>query len=110
VKVSRGKRYRLRILNSSAQNAYNFSIDGHKMVVIETDGVDTQKGPKSDILYIIPGQRYSVIVHMDQPEGEYWMRAVSEPPELAGPPGLGILEYEDIPEEFQVLSQVNQKP
>jgi len=75
------------------------------MAVIETDGVDTQKGPKVDVLSIIPGQRYSVIVLMDQPEGNYWIRGVAYP---AGPGGLAILQYESNPEGLQALSKVKQ--
>jgi len=109
VKVTQGKRYRFRILNSSAQNIYNVSIDNHRMQVIETDGVDTEKSSKFDILYIIPGQRYSVVVIMDQPPGNYWIRAVSDPPEIAGPPGMAILTVEPNEHGFDDLKKVRKR-
>jgi FtsP/CotA-like multicopper oxidase with cupredoxin domain len=95
VNVTRGKSYRLRILNSSAAIAYNFSIDGHKLAVIETDGVDTFKSPKVDIVLILPAQRYSFLVTMDQPLGEYWIRISGEfPISTPGLHGHAILRYE----------------
>lgn len=41
--VTPGKRYRFRVINMSAMSTFTFSIDGHKMDVIEADGVDTIK-------------------------------------------------------------------
>lgn len=94
VDVMQGKRYRFRILNSAAAIAYNFSIDGHKLTVIETDGVDTFKSPKVDIINIIPAHRYSVIVLMNQPLGEYWIRTSGVfPISTPGLLGRAILRY-----------------
>ncbi|KAJ3029391.1 UNVERIFIED_CONTAM: laccase [Siphonaria sp. JEL0065] len=58
--VVKGKRYRLRFINMSAQAAFNVSIDGHSMKVIEQDA---------------SSQRYSVIVTADRDVGNYWFRA-----------------------------------
>jgi len=103
VEVTRGKRYRFRLLNSSAGNIFNFSIDAHKFVVIETDGVDTKKSPKVDMVQLYPGQRYSLIVIMDKPLGEYWIRISGEPTVVAGPPGRAVLRYSPNPEGFRCL-------
>jgi iron transport multicopper oxidase len=39
IAVATGNRYRIRIINTSAYAAFNISIDGHKMTVIEADGI-----------------------------------------------------------------------
>ena len=41
VNVDPMKRYRFRLINSACFAAYNFSIDGHDLTVIEIDGVET---------------------------------------------------------------------
>ncbi|KAH8111779.1 laccase [Phellopilus nigrolimitatus] len=80
VNVTAGQRYRFRIVSTSCSPAYNFSIDGHNMTIIETDGVETV--PLTvDLLTIFPAQRYSVVVTADQPVDNYWIRAV---PGVAG--------------------------
>lgn len=71
----KGKRYRLRVINSGAYAAFQFSIDNHRLTVIEVDGVSIQ--PVSvDRIPINVGQRYSVIVEAKQVVGNYWMRAI----------------------------------
>ncbi|KAF9937851.1 laccase, multicopper oxidase, benzenediol:oxygen oxidorectuctase [Mortierella alpina] len=72
---ARGKRYRLRVINAGAFAAFQFSIDNHMLTVIEADGVAIQPVTVQR-LPINVGQRYSVIVHSNQPVGNYWMRAV----------------------------------
>ncbi|KAG0231474.1 hypothetical protein BGW42_000226 [Actinomortierella wolfii] len=69
-----GLRYRLRIINTSAAASYVYSIDNHKMQVIEVDGIYV-KPVTVDRLPINAGQRYSVIVEADQELRNYWMRA-----------------------------------
>ncbi|EGF79307.1 hypothetical protein BATDEDRAFT_12272 [Batrachochytrium dendrobatidis JAM81] len=69
-----GKRYRLRVINAGSMAVFNFSIDGHKMTVIEADGVDTAK-TVVDGIRISVAQRYSVIVEANAAPGNFWMRA-----------------------------------
>ncbi|PAV19798.1 laccase [Pyrrhoderma noxium] len=73
-----GKRHRFRIINTSCYPSYKLSIDGHRMMIIEADGVETQP-LIVDQLTIHAGQRYSVIVSMDRPIGNYWIRAIPSP-------------------------------
>lgn len=68
--VRRGKRYRVRIINTSAMAVFFFSIQGHKLNVIEVDGVDTVK-VSLDRIPIAPAQRYSAIVEMNGHDEEY---------------------------------------
>ncbi|KAG8736676.1 laccase, multicopper oxidase, benzenediol:oxygen oxidorectuctase [Ceratobasidium sp. 414] len=74
LKVQRGKRYRLRIINASAIASFRFGIQGHKMTVIEADGIMT-KPIEVDQFDILAGQRYSVIVKADQTPDTYWINA-----------------------------------
>ncbi|THH15076.1 hypothetical protein EW146_g5344 [Bondarzewia mesenterica] len=74
VNVTSGKRYRFRLINMSCDPNFVFSIDGHSMTVIETDGVNTQP-LVVDSLQIYASQRYSIIVEANQTVGNYWIRA-----------------------------------
>ncbi|KAJ7438293.1 Cupredoxin [Mycena galericulata] len=42
INVSPGKRYRFRLVSISCEPAFNFSVDGHLMTIIEVDGVNHQ--------------------------------------------------------------------
>lgn len=69
---------------------FRFSIDDHKMTVIEVDGVNSQL-VEVDLIPIYAAQRYSFVVgvfasssfvilivqqlHANQPVGNYWIRA-----------------------------------
>ncbi|KAJ3311633.1 ferroxidase fet3 [Boothiomyces sp. JEL0838] len=70
-----GKRYRLRIINTAAFAAFNFSIPGHQMRVIEADGALTNGKAVGTNLQINTAQRYSVIVVADQKPQTYQMQA-----------------------------------
>ncbi|RUS16125.1 multi-copper oxidase [Endogone sp. FLAS-F59071] len=72
-----GKRYRLRIINTSAFSVFTFSIDNHTMTVIEADGTDVHP-VQVNSLPINVAQRYSVIVNANQQPAEYFMRAELE--------------------------------
>lgn len=61
-KVQREKIYRVHVLNTGALVAYNFSIDGHTLQVIETDSIDVKEGLFYDVASIASGQRYSFLI------------------------------------------------
>lgn len=61
-KVQREKTYRVHVINTAAQAAYNFSIDEYPLQVIETDSVDVKKGMFSDVVFVASGQRYSFLI------------------------------------------------
>ncbi|CAG8788374.1 26251_t:CDS:2, partial [Dentiscutata erythropus] len=77
-KVQKGKKYRIRIINTSAEAHYIFSIDGHKMKVIEVEGTYVKPFYVNRLLLHI-AQRYSVIVEADQDAKDYWVRATISP-------------------------------
>lgn len=87
--------YRFRIISESAFTAYNFSIDGHKMTIIETDGVDTVPYTV-DRITVNNGQRYSLLVRANEggPWGDaFFIRVIAllDWPWSAPPPGEGYM-------------------
>ncbi|KAI9696288.1 MAG: hypothetical protein M1820_008211 [Bogoriella megaspora] len=75
-----GKRYKLRLVNSSAGSMFLFSIDGHQLEVIATDLVAI-KPYNTSSLFIGIGQRYQIIVTAqtfpagtDLSNQNYWIR------------------------------------
>jgi len=75
--VEHGKRYRIRVINTSATTLFWFSIPGHNLTVIETDSVATVKVSYTRVP-IHPGQRYSFIVEMNCHLRKNWIRAEAE--------------------------------
>ncbi|KAJ7108369.1 yellow laccase [Mycena crocata] len=74
ISVTRGKRYRFRLISMSCDPNWIFSIDGHQMTVIEADGVSTQ--PLTvDSIQIFAAQRYSFVLTANQKVDNYWVRA-----------------------------------
>lgn len=96
-----GRRYRIRLINTSGIANFNVSIDNHKMLVIEADGVSVQP-VEVDRLEIATAQRYSVIVVANQTASNYWIRATMSnglfdlKPELNKNVGA-ILRYQGAP-------------
>ncbi|PFH46698.1 multicopper oxidase [Amanita thiersii Skay4041] len=101
VNVDRNKRYRFRLLNAACLAAYNFSIDGHAMTVIETDGSETIPH-EVDIVPLFPGQRVSVVVKADQPINNYCI-----PVSLDPGTNVGILRYAGAPNSDPTSQQTD---
>jgi FtsP/CotA-like multicopper oxidase with cupredoxin domain len=73
-KVAPGKRYRLRLINTSGLTHYIFSIDNHPLKIIEADGIYSRPLVVNKLPVAI-GQRYSVIIDANKKVDNYWMRA-----------------------------------
>ena len=75
--VEAGKTYRFRLVGAQGLYAYRFSIDGHKLTVVGTDGYWLE--PEEDVDYIIihTGERYDFLLSTSNTDGltDYWMRA-----------------------------------
>ena len=75
--VEAGNTYRFRLVGAQGLYAYRFSIDGHKMTVVGTDGYWLE--PEEDVDYIIihTGERYDFLLNAANTEelSDYWMRA-----------------------------------
>ncbi|CAE6434081.1 unnamed protein product [Rhizoctonia solani] len=74
LKVQSGKRYRFRVINTSAIGSYTFSIEGHTMTIIEADGT-AHEPLVVDSFDIYAGQRYSFILEANQTVANYWVSA-----------------------------------
>jgi Multicopper oxidase len=79
---SRAKRYLLRLINTSFDSTFIFSIDNHWLQIIGADFVPIEPYYNTTLLIGI-GQRYNVIVEADpvagdknplQGDGNYWIR------------------------------------
>lgn len=113
------RRYRFRLVSISCDPNFIFSIDGHRMTVIEVDGVNTQS-LTVDSIRIFAGQRYSFVVsyvfvmfsypllnlcqqlNANQPDDNYWIRALPNIPTGAttqGGKNSAILRYKNAPAE-----------
>jgi FtsP/CotA-like multicopper oxidase with cupredoxin domain len=97
-----GHRYRFRLVGAQGTYAYRFSIDGHNMTVVGTDGFWIK--PQEDVDYIIihTGERYDFILEANAPFGNYWIRAetleimhqgLGPPYKSLGHIAEGILQY-----------------
>ncbi|KAI8323257.1 hypothetical protein GQ54DRAFT_338753 [Martensiomyces pterosporus] len=94
-----GRTYRLRVVNMASTQWFQFSIQGHKLRVIEADGVYCE--PKEvDGLDMSPAQRYSVLVTAhNSTEYNYRYNATMYASFIPPAPGLsprvfmGLVEY-----------------
>ena len=75
--VQAGKTYRFRLVGAQGLYAYRFSVDGHKLTVVGTDGYWLE--PEEDVDYIIihTGERYDFLLNARNTDGpnDYWIRA-----------------------------------
>nr|AIS92515.1 laccase VV-LAC1 [Volvariella volvacea] len=100
INVEQGVKYRFRLVALSCDPNWVFSIEGHDLTVIESDGISVQPVTVTS-LQIFAGQRYSFVLHANQAVDNYWIRAN---PNL-GPTGFAdginsaILRYNGAPDE-----------
>ncbi|ETN47111.1 uncharacterized protein HMPREF1541_01301 [Cyphellophora europaea CBS 101466] len=98
--VQKGKKHLFRFINGAAMEMYSIRFDNHKMKVIAADFVPIEPY-ETEWLNIACGQRYDVIVEMDQPSSNYFLRAVTQTscPSTPVNDGLGfangIIHYDD---------------
>ena len=72
--VDPGNLYRFRLIGAQSLYAYMFSIDGHNLTVIATDGVFIEP-VTVDFIIIHSGERYDFLLNTSAPEENYWIRA-----------------------------------
>jgi hypothetical protein len=107
VQFEPGKRYLLRIINTSFGTEFRFSVDGHKLEVVQHDLVPIESYITDSIVVHI-GQRYNVIVQAkdasdDIGDGNFWIRTTICNPGAQGiTPGdkfnymkTGIVRYDN---------------
>ncbi|KAL5735066.1 hypothetical protein ACOSP7_032927 [Xanthoceras sorbifolium] len=119
--VTKGKTYRLRISNVGSVFSFNFRIQNHRMVLVETEGSYTNQ-ITLDSLDVHVGQSYSVLVTADQDESDYYMVASPkwlDSTDSSSLVGLGVLHYSNSnsqlsgplptgPDPFDIEFSVNQ--
>ncbi|KAF2743840.1 multicopper oxidase [Sporormia fimetaria CBS 119925] len=74
VTLTNGKKYRLRIINTSIDVNMRVSLDGHPFQVIQHDFVPVIPYT-TNYLQVAIGQRYDVIITANQSTGNFWFRA-----------------------------------
>jgi hypothetical protein len=74
VTLTAGKKYRLRLINTSVDNHFRVSLDNHNLTVIQADFVPTNPY-NAEWIFIGIGERYDVIIDANQAVGNYWFRA-----------------------------------
>ncbi|XP_035548513.1 monocopper oxidase-like protein SKU5 [Juglans regia] len=93
--VIKGKTYRFRISNVGTTLSFNFGIQNHKMLLVETEGSYTNQ-IILESLDVHVGQSYSVLVTADQNDADYYIVAA---PKLLHNTlheslvGVGVLHY-----------------
>jgi FtsP/CotA-like multicopper oxidase with cupredoxin domain len=75
--VTPNKIYRFRLISAGSQYNYLFSIDNHNLTIIAIDGIYVEPYTVQRI-YIDIGQRYDVLLKMDQPVDNYWIRTITD--------------------------------
>jgi FtsP/CotA-like multicopper oxidase with cupredoxin domain len=73
INVVKGKKYRLRLINTSVDSVFSISMDKHPFTVITSDFVPIQPYVTDQITMNI-GQRYDVIITANQTVDNYWFR------------------------------------
>jgi FtsP/CotA-like multicopper oxidase with cupredoxin domain len=88
-----GDRIRLRVMNIAADTGFRFAVAGHRLTVTHTDGMPVEP-VTVDALRLGMGERYDVLVQLDQRDGAWQMAVVPE-----GRPGWGraVLRYAGSP-------------
>lgn len=75
-KVTKGGKYRFRVICSSMTFSFRLSIDAHDLHVIASDGHDLET-QKAESVIIASGERYDFWIEANDPSalGSYWIRA-----------------------------------
>jgi FtsP/CotA-like multicopper oxidase with cupredoxin domain len=77
VTITKGKKYRLRLINASVDSYIRVTLDNHNMTVMTSDFVPINPFSTQWLLLAI-GQRYDVVINANQAAGNYWFRAEAQ--------------------------------
>jgi FtsP/CotA-like multicopper oxidase with cupredoxin domain len=72
LRVRKGERVRLRLINASADHTHVMRLGGHQLRVTHTDGNPLAEAVAVDAVPIAPSERYDVLVNADRP-GAWWL-------------------------------------
>ncbi|KAL9097158.1 MAG: hypothetical protein Q9165_000585 [Trypethelium subeluteriae] len=96
-KITAGKKYRLRLINTSVDNNIRVSLDNHVLEIMTTDFVPVKPAYNQTVLLAV-GQRYDVIINANQTAGNYWFRAnvATDCESSNNGAGLAIFSYDTV--------------
>ncbi|RMZ89598.1 hypothetical protein DV736_g3178, partial [Chaetothyriales sp. CBS 134916] len=89
----KGKKYRMRLINTGVYSNMRFSIDNHTLTVISMDFIPIVPY-KTDNVAISMGQRYDVIVEANADVDNYWLRREKCCANQQANNTLGIIRYD----------------
>ncbi|KIV98193.1 hypothetical protein PV10_01870 [Exophiala mesophila] len=75
--LTKGKKYRLRLMNTSTNDNFKVGLDGHNFTVISADFTPIVPY-QTPWLFIGVGQRYDVIINANQAVDSYWLHVVPQ--------------------------------
>jgi FtsP/CotA-like multicopper oxidase with cupredoxin domain len=77
LKVRKGERVRLRLINASAEHTHVIRLAGHRLSVTHTDGNPLLRPVEVDALPIAPSERYDIFFNAERPGA--WFLYCSQP-------------------------------
>lgn len=75
--LTKGKKYRLRLINTSTNDNFKIGLDGHNFTVISADFVPIVPYT-TQWIFLAVGERYDVIINANQPIDSYWLHVVPQ--------------------------------
>ncbi|XP_048241782.1 laccase-1-like isoform X1 [Haliotis rufescens] len=97
--VTRGQRYRLRVIGASGNCPLLVAVEKHQLQVIANDGMPVQPRPV-DVFLVFPGERYDFLLFANQDVGNYWVKVVGlSECRVADVSAAAILRYAGAPDE-----------
>ncbi|MBI3016345.1 MAG: multicopper oxidase family protein [Candidatus Tectomicrobia bacterium] len=91
LKVRKGERVRLRLINASADHTHVIRLAGHRLQVTHTDGNPLVQPLEVDAVPIVPSERYDVLFAADRP-GAWFLYCVEPGHAAAGEQVLVVYE------------------
>jgi FtsP/CotA-like multicopper oxidase with cupredoxin domain len=92
LRLRKGERVRLRLLNASNEHTHVVRIAGHRLHVTHTDGNALESPVEVDAVPMAPSERYDVVVVADRP-GAWWLHCTEPGHAAAGEQMLVV--YDD---------------
>jgi len=92
LRMKKGERVRLRLLNASAEHTHVLRLSGHRLAVTHTDGNPLEAVVEVDALPIAPSERYDVVVTANHPGA--WFLHCTQPGHVEAGERM-LVVYED---------------
>ncbi len=83
LRVKRGERVRVRIINASSEHTHVVRLAGHRLHLTHTDGNPLRAVVEVDAIPIAPAERYDVLLVADRP-GAWWLQCTQPGHAAAG--------------------------